>query len=134
MRKDVVVVAGIIVREGKILIAQRPEGKARAGQWEFPGGKAEPGETIEAALVREIREELGAEIDVGVVWEVLRHDYFDLSVTVHFLPCRLRDGSPLERREHARIEWADPGRLADYEFVEADRELLPRIAKAEWAR
>ena len=134
MRKDVVVVAGMIVREGRILIAQRPEGKARAGQWEFPGGKAEPGEALEAALVREIREELGAEIEVGGVWEVLRHDYPDLSVTVHFLPCRLREGAVVERREHARIEWVEPARLADYEFVEADRDLLPRIANAEWAR
>lgn len=133
-RKDVVVVAGMIAREGKILIAQRPDGKARAGQWEFPGGKAEPGEALEAALVREIREELGAEIDVGAVWEVLRHDYPDLSVTVHFFPCRLRDGAVVERREHARIEWVEGARLGDYEFVEADRDLLPRIAKAPWLR
>lgn len=134
MRKDVVVVAGMIVREGKILIAQRPEGKARAGQWEFPGGKAEPGEANEAALVREIREELGAEIDVLPEWEVLRHDYPDLSVTVHFHPCRLREGASVECREHARIEWVEPARLAEFEFVEADRDLLPRIAQASWAR
>lgn len=134
MRQDVVVVAGMIVREGRILIAQRPEGKARAGQWEFPGGKAEPGEGTEAALVREIREELGADVEVLPVWEVLRHDYPDLSVTVHFHPCRLREGSVVERREHARLEWVEPSRLAEFEFVEADRDLLPRIVQAAWVR
>lgn len=134
MKKDVVVVAGMIVREGKILIAQRPAGKARAGQWEFPGGKTEPGETPEAALAREIREELGVEVDVLPVWESLRHDYPDLSVTVYFHPCRLREGQSIERKEHARLEWVEPSRLGEFEFVEADRELLPRIAAAPWAR
>ena len=129
------VVAGMIVRDGKILIAQRPAGKARAGQWEFPGGKTEAGEAPEAALAREIREELGVGVAVGPVWEVLRHDYPDLSVTVHFFPCRL---DPPDARvaalEHARIEWVEPARLGEFEFVEADRDLLPRIAAAEWAR
>ena len=128
------VVAAMIVEDGKILIAQRPAGKARAGEWEFPGGKAEPGETVEAALAREIREELGCEIVPGPVWEVLRHDYPDLSVAVHFFPCRLAPGARVERREHQRVEWVEPSRLAEFEFVEADRDLLPRIAAAEWAR
>lgn len=128
------VVAAMIVEDGKILIAQRPAGKARSGQWEFPGGKAEPGESPEAALVREIREELGAEIVPGGLWESLRHDYADLSVTVHFYPCRLAAGARVERKEHARLEWVEPSRLAEFEFVEADRALLPRIAAAAWAR
>lgn len=134
VRKDVVVVAAMIVQDGKILIAQRPAGKARAGQWEFPGGKAEAGESPEAALEREIREELGAEVVAGPVWEVLHHDYPDLTVTVHFFPCRLAPGARVERKEHARLDWVEPARLAEFEFVEADRDLLPRIATAEWAR
>ena len=134
VRTQVVVVAAMIVRDGKILIAQRPEGKARAGQWEFPGGKAEPGEAPDAALRREIREELGAEIEIDPVWEVARHEYPDLSVTVHFFPCRLAAGARADRLEHARIEWVEAARLAEYEFVEADRSLLPRIASAPWVR
>ena len=128
------VVAAMIVREGRILIAQRPDGKARAGQWEFPGGKAEPGEGNEAALAREIREELGVDVEVLPAWEVLRHDYPDLSVTVHFHPCVLREDATPERKEHAALEWVEPARLAEFEFVEADRDLLPRIAQAPWVR
>lgn len=127
-------VAALIVQDGRILIAQRPEGKARAGQWEFPGGKAEPGEEPAAALAREIREELGAEVEVGPRWETLTHVYPDLSVTVHFHPCRLKEGSRVTRLEHARLEWVAPAELERFELVEADRALLPRIAQAAWAR
>ena len=129
--KSVVVVAALILDErGRILIAQRPAGKKRAGEWEFPGGKAEPGETVAAALVREIDEELGARVEPGETFEVLPHVYPDLEVVVHFVWCRLAPGAAVERREHARLEWVEPARMVEFEFVEADRALLPRIAAA----
>jgi 8-oxo-dGTP diphosphatase len=132
MGATVIVVAGLLVRDdGRILIAQRPEGKKRAGEWEFPGGKAEAGETPEEALRRELREELGAEVDIEPVLERVAHDYPDLRVEVLFFPCRLRAGAVVERREHARLEWVEPARMAEFPFVEADRALLPRFAS--WA-
>lgn len=130
IRPTTVVVAALIVREGRLLIGQRPVGKKRAGEWEFPGGKAEPGETPEQALRRELQEELGVEATVGTAFESVAHEYPDLSVVVHFLRCRLAPDAAVERREHDAIVWAAPDELAAYRFVEADRELLPRIAEA----
>ncbi len=129
--RSVHVVAALIVRGGKILIAQRPAGKARAGQWEFPGGKREDGESAAAALSRELREELGVEAAVEPPVESVTHDYPDLRVTVDFHPCRLAAEVEVARREHARLAWVAPSELAAFDFVEADRELLPRLAA--WA-
>lgn len=126
--RTVVVVAGLLVRGGKLLIAQRPEGKKRALQWEFPGGKAEEGETPAEALRREMREELAIDVEVGRVFETLTHEYPDIHVEVHFLVCRTEQEP--ERREHARLEWVGPDELARYDFVEADVAVLPRIADA----
>lgn len=122
------VVAALIVRNGKVLVARRPPGKARSGQWEFPGGKAEPGESAEQALAREIEEELGCGCAPAQTFAVLEHEYPDLHVRVLFIGCRLQ-GEPV-RREHAELAWVSPEELARYEFVEADRALLPRIADA----
>ena len=132
MSDTVIVVAGLVTRGGRILIAQRPEGKKRAGQWEFPGGKTEPGELPEAALARELREELGAEVVIEAMLEKVEHVYSDLRVEVLFYPCTLKAGAVVERREHARLEWVLPAELERFEFVEADRALLPRFAA--WAK
>ncbi|HVO29662.1 MAG TPA: (deoxy)nucleoside triphosphate pyrophosphohydrolase [bacterium] len=131
MGATIVVVAGLITREGRILIAQRPEGKKRAGEWEFPGGKAEPGETPQAALERELMEELGVRVIVEPLLEKVEHEYPDLKVEVFFFPCTLAPGAVVERREHARIEWIEPARMTEFTFVEADRALLPRFVA--WA-
>ena len=133
-----VVVAALLVRDSarggarEILIAQRPEGKKRALQWEFPGGKAEPGEVPLDALRRELREELGVEVEIGPrpTFEVLEHVYPDLHVQVHFIVCRLAAGEKEERLEHARLEWVPASRLGGFDFVEADHDVLPRIAAA----
>ncbi|HRX56880.1 MAG TPA: (deoxy)nucleoside triphosphate pyrophosphohydrolase [Verrucomicrobiales bacterium] len=94
-------------REGRILAAQRPTGKALAGKWEFPGGKVEPGELPEAALQRELREELGIETDIGRALSVVSH----LSQEVEILLCPYevshRSGV-IESREHAELRWLDP--------------------------
>ena len=132
MSSSVVVVAGLIVRKGRILIAQRPAGKNRAGEWEFPGGKTEPGETPETALARELREELGVEAEIEALLERVEHVYPDLRVVVLFFPCRLKCGSEVVRREHARLEWVLPEEMENFQFVEADRTLLPRFAA--WAK
>ena len=132
MSPTVIVVAGLITRGGRILIAQRPEGKKRAGQWEFPGGKTEPGESPEAALVRELREELGADVVIEPLLEKVEHVYSDLRVEVRFYPCTLKAGALVERLEHARLEWVLPEEMERFEFVEADRALLPRLAA--WAK
>ena len=132
MSPTVIVVAGLITRGGRILIAQRPEGKKRAGQWEFPGGKTEPGESPEAALVRELREELGADVVIEPLLEKVEHVYSDLRVEVRFYPCTLKAGAVVERLEHARLEWVLPEEMERFEFVEADRALLPRLAA--WAK
>src|SRR5215510_5957787 len=88
------VVAGVVVRNGLILITQRRADQALPLQWEFPGGKVEPGEAPTAALVRELSEEIGATVEVGRIWDVLFHAYdaFDLVMLVY--GCRLVEGEP----------------------------------------
>ena len=129
-RPTTVVVAALIVRDGRVLIGRRPPGKKRAGEWEFPGGKTEPGETPEQALHRELDEELGVDARIGTAFETVSHEYPDLSVVVHFLRCALPDGANVVQREHDAIVWAAADELSGYTFVEADRDLLPRIAEA----
>src|ERR1044072_4351661 len=88
------VAAGIIFPHGKLLITQRHADAHLGGLWEFPGGKREPGETFEQCLVRELREELGIEVNVGDVLEDLAHDYLEKSVRLKFFCCRLQRGEP----------------------------------------
>jgi 8-oxo-dGTP diphosphatase len=88
-------VAAAIIREGStFLLTRRPEGGRQAGFWEFPGGKIEPGETSEQALVRELREELGVEIQVGPLFRTLTHQYEDRLVELHFHEATLLKGAP----------------------------------------
>ena len=115
----------MLTRGQTVLLCRRPEGKARALQWEFPGGKLEPGETGEQALARECREELGAEVRVGPRVDELVFDYPDLSV---HLP--LYQAEPLtEPRalEHSALEWAAPSELAQYDLCPADRRFVPAV-------
>jgi mutator protein MutT len=121
------VVAAVIVREGRILIARRPARGEFGGKWEFPGGKVKPGESDEAALRREILEELSAEIRVGERVLETDHDYVTKSVKLVFFRCELVGGPPSHSLDHDELAWVEPAKLHLYDFLEADRPLLDRF-------
>jgi 8-oxo-dGTP diphosphatase len=120
------VVAGLIVRDGVILITQRRADQALPLQWEFPGGKVEPGEAPVAALARELREEIGVTVEVGRIWEVLFHPYeaFDLVMLVY--ACRIVDGEP-RAVEVADLAWVNAPDLPRWDILPADRPLVDRL-------
>jgi mutator protein MutT len=121
------VVAAVIEREGKILIARRPAGAHLGGLWEFPGGKPLPGETFEDALRREITEELDAEVVVGEPLERIEWAYPDKRVRLHFFRCALAgEPRPLEGQE---IAWVAAQELCRYEFPAADAALVERLSR-----
>ena len=126
--KPVVLVAAcaLIDRDGRVLLAQRPEGKSMAGLWEFPGGKVEPGETPEAALIRELEEELGIN-----TWEsclapltFASHGYARFHLLMPLYVCRKWEGTP-RSRENQALAWARPNALRDYPLPPADIPLIP---------
>jgi 8-oxo-dGTP diphosphatase len=117
------VAAGLVFRDGKLLITQRHAGAHLGGLWEFPGGKREPGETFEQCLVRELREELGIEVEVGEVLESLTHDYPGKSVHLKFFRCGWKHGEP-QTLDCADFRWTGLPELERYEFPTADARLL----------
>ncbi|MBB5372039.1 8-oxo-dGTP diphosphatase MutT [Acidocella aromatica] len=123
-----VAAAALIDSQGRILLARRPEGKKMAGLWEFPGGKLEPGETPEAALARELREELGLETNpkdfAPFVFASHAYDSFHLLMPV-FL-CRRWKGEP-QPKEGQALAWVAPDRLVEYPMPPADRPLIPML-------
>ena len=122
------VVAGLIVRDGVILITQRRADQAMPLQWEFPGGKIEPGESPEAALVRELREELGAEVTVGKIWDVLFHAYPDFDLLMLVYACRLARGVVPRAVEVADLVWVRHDELPGaWDILPADRPLVDRL-------
>ncbi len=126
----VIEVAAGLIRDagGRYLITQRRRGSHLAGLWEFPGGKVEAGETPAACLRRELVEELSATFAVGDLVETVRWEYPDRAVVLHFFDCRLESGLIVPREEQA-MEWVEPGRLPDYDFPPADRELIQRLSR-----
>jgi mutator protein MutT len=126
-RVIVEVAAGLIQdAAGRYLIAQRPPGSHLAGLWEFPGGKRQEGETLEACLRRELGEELGAPFEVGEHVDTVRWEYPERTIVIHFYRCRLASGS-IEPREEQAIAWVAPDRFADYEFPPADAAVIARL-------
>lgn len=121
------VVAAVIEREGRILLARRRAGSHLAGLWEFPGGKRQAGETPEAALVREIREELDAAVTVGELLEDVEWAYPEKTVTLRFFRCAL-DGEP-RAAEGQELAWVAPADLGRYDFPPADRALVARLRR-----
>jgi 8-oxo-dGTP diphosphatase len=120
------VVCALIEDEaGRVLVARRPEGKHLAGLWEFPGGKLEPGETPEAALVREIREELACEAEVGVALAPVTHAYEEIRVRLLPYLARLRDaGAVPEAREHAELRWVTGAEILALPLPAADAPIV----------
>lgn len=125
---DVVEVVAALIQDdrGRYLITRRRSGSHLAGMWEFPGGKREPGESLEAALRRELIEELSATFSVGEKVETVSWQYPERTVVLHFYRCRFESGT-IEPLEQQAMEWVEPARLAELEFPPADRELIARL-------
>ncbi len=124
--KQIDVSAALIFYNGKILITQRHANAHLGGLWEFPGGKREAGETFEACLVREIREELEIEISVGKLFEKITHAYAEKTVHLKFFICELLSGEP-QTLGCAAFKWIGKPELANYEFPAADARLLEKL-------
>ena len=124
--KVVEVAAGLVYREGRYLIARRNPGVHLAGFWEFPGGKRESGETLETCLRRELFEELGIRIGVPIPFQVVRHEYAEKTVQLHFFRCRIEGGNAMPI-DCAEIRWVLPHELDDFEFPPADRPIIEAL-------
>ena len=125
---SVVDVVGAVIRDGdRVLLARRPEGKAQAGLWEFPGGKIEPGETPEEALARECREELALEIENPSVLRSVLHRYPEKTIRLILVECSVRPGSVPVPQEGQSVAWVGPSALARLPVCPADKELLPFV-------
>lgn len=122
------VVAALIVRDGRLLIARRPEGKHMAGRWEFPGGKLEKGESPEKAIEREIREELAAEIRAGRVYQAIAYSYPEKDVLLLFYAASVVSGEP-RPVEEAEIRWITLEELDEYTFAPVDAMLVERLKR-----
>jgi 8-oxo-dGTP diphosphatase len=120
-----VAAAALIDTDGRVLICQRPEGKQLAGLWEFPGGKVEAGETPEAALIRELEEELSIKVAQACLapFVFASHEYEGFHLLMPLYLCRKWEGR-LERREHEAIAWVKPAKLGDYPMPPADAPLV----------
>jgi len=112
--------------DGRILLAQRPEGKSMAGLWEFPGGKVEPGETPEAALIRELQEELGIDTWASCLAPLTfaSHSYNDFHLLMPLFACRKWDGTP-QGKENQTLKWVQANDLKNYPMPAADIPLIP---------
>ena len=125
-----VLVAAVVLvdADGRVLLAQRPAGKAMAGLWEFPGGKVDPGETPEAALIRELAEELGIDVAASCLapFTFASHAYPDFHLLMPLYVCRNWTGIPTPR-EGQHLSWVRPARLADYPMPPADKPLLAML-------
>lgn len=120
-----VAAAALVDKEGRILIAQRPDNKSMAGLWEFPGGKIKPGETPEYALMRELEEELGIETRPCCFFPVgfSSHAYDDFHLMMPLFVCRFWKGTVIAK-EHKDLRWVKPSSLYDYPMPPADTPLL----------
>ncbi|MEE8499232.1 MAG: (deoxy)nucleoside triphosphate pyrophosphohydrolase [Kiloniellales bacterium] len=123
-----VAAAALIDADGRVLIARRPEGKMMAGLWEFPGGKVGDGETPEAALIRELHEELGIDTRQSCLAPIgfASHAYEEFHLLMPLYVCRVWRGT-LTPREGQELAWVRPARLADYPMPPADAPLIPLL-------
>jgi 8-oxo-dGTP diphosphatase len=123
-----VVAVALIDRDGRVLIAQRPEGKSMAGLWEFPGGKVAAGETPEGALIRELKEELGIDTIASCLapFTFASHRYEDFHLLMPLYLCRKWQGE-VRALEHVALKWVRAARLGDYEMPPADKPLVAML-------
>jgi 8-oxo-dGTP diphosphatase len=126
MKTVLVSAVALIDVDGRVLLGQRPEGKSMAGLWEFPGGKVEAGETPEAALVRELQEELGIDTWASCLAPLTfaSHSYDDFHLLMPLFACRKWDGIP-QSRENQALKWVQARDLSKYPMPEADIPLIP---------
>ena len=128
MRLLLVVAAALVDPDGRVLIAQRPEGKQLAGLWEFPGGKVEPGERPEETLIRELNEELSISVKEPCLAPLsfASHRYEDFHLLMPLYVCRRWEGTPTAV-EHQAIRWVIPTRLREFPMPPADEPLIPAL-------
>ena len=131
MRVVLVSAVALIDRDGRVLLAQRPGGKEMAGLWEFPGGKVEPGETPEAALIRELKEELGIDTWASCLAPLTfaSHAYPQFHLLMPLFACRKWEGI-VQPREHQALKWVHAADLRNYPMPPADLPLIPILR--EW--
>ena len=120
------VVAALVWDGDRFMICQRPADKARALLWEFVGGKVEPGETKQQALVRECREELDITVDVGDVFMEVTHESPDIIIHLTLFHSKIAEGEP-QLLEHVDLKWITVGEISGYEFCPADEVILDRL-------
>ena len=122
------VVAALIWQGDRFMICRRPEHKARGLLWEFVGGKVEPGETMEQALIRECREELDIGVKVGELFLQVDHRYPDLHVCLNVFHAEIAEGTPV-LKEHVDLKWIRVSEIGDYDFCPADGPVLEALQK-----
>ncbi len=124
--KVIEVAAGLIAQEGRYLIARRKAGVHLGGYWEFPGGKREAGETLEECLQRELREELNVCIDLPLPFQIVRHEYPEKIVELHFFRCRIESGEAVAQ-DCAELRWVYPHEMAAFQFPPADQAIITAL-------
>ena len=124
------IVAALIWDKDRFLICQRPKNKARGLLWEYVGGKVEPGETKQEALIRECREELDVTITVGDVFMDVVHEYPDITVHLTLFHASIAEGT-IRLLEHNAIAWITPAEIPDYDFCPADEDINKQIIKGK---
>ena len=127
-KKITEVVAALIWEGNRFLACQRPAHKARGLLWEFVGGKVEPGEGREEALVRECQEELAVTVETDEIFMEVTHEYPDITVHLTLFHARIAEGEP-QKIEHHDIRWLTVDEIDEYEFCPADEEILLRLKK-----
>lgn len=130
MRIVLVAACALVDVDGRVLITRRPEGKTMAGLWEFPGGKVEPGELPELSLIRELKEELGIDVNVACIAPLTfaSHCYDDFHLLMPLWICRRWEGI-VTANEGQELAWVRPQRLRDYPMPPADEPLIPHLVE-----
>ena len=122
-----IVADAIIVQDGKIFIAKRPEGKTLAHHWEFPGGKQKKDETLPQALHRELKEELNIDAKIGDLFMKSSYNYYFGEIEISFFWATIAPGSTIKSNEHEAIAWVSPNELDEYSFAPADIPVVNKL-------